>query len=92
MKVLGIVIEANPFHNGHKYFIDKCIEQLNPNLVIAITSTSFTMRGELSLLNKFDKSKILLDHGVDIVIELPFSQAVQSADFFAKLWAEGRWL
>ncbi len=84
MKVLGIVIEANPFHNGHKYFIDKCIEQLNPDLVIAITSTSFTMRGELSLLNKFDKAKILLNNGVDIVIELPFSQAVQSADFFAK--------
>ncbi len=82
MKVLGIVIEANPFHNGHLYFINECRKQLNPDVLVAITSTSFTMRGEISLLNKFDKTNILLNHGVDIVLELPFSQATQSADFF----------
>lgn len=84
MKILGIIIEANPFHNGHAYFINECKKQINPDVIIAITSTSFTMRGEISLLNKFDKVNILLNHGVDIVIELPFSQSTQSADFFCE--------
>ena len=83
MRVLGIVMEANPFHNGHKYFIDKCKKTINPDIVVAITSTSFTMRGEISLLNKFDKTEALLLGGADIVLELPFSQTVQSADYFA---------
>lgn len=83
MKILGIVMEANPFHNGHKYFIEQCKKQIDPNIIIAITSTSFTMRGEISLLNKYDKTKILLEHNVDIVLELPFSQSVQSADYFS---------
>lgn len=82
MKILGIVIEANPFHNGHLYFINECKKQLNPDLIVAIASTSFTMRGEISLLNKFDKTNVLLNNGIDVVLELPFSQSTQSADFF----------
>lgn len=84
MKILGIVMEANPFHNGHLHFINECKQQLNPDVIISITSTSFTMRGEISLLNKFDKTNILLNHGADIVLELPFSQATQSADYFCE--------
>lgn len=84
MKVLGIVLEANPFHNGHKYFIEKAIEKIKPDITVSITSTSFTMRGEISLLNKFDKTNILLNNNLDIVIELPFSQAVQSANYFCE--------
>lgn len=84
MKIMGIVIEANPFHNGHKYFIDSIKEKYKPDLIIAITSTSFSMRGEISLLNKFKKTQIYLDNGIDIVLELPFPYAVQSADTFSK--------
>lgn len=84
MKILGIVMEANPFHNGHLHFINECKRKLNPDVIVAITSTSFTMRGEISLLNKFDKTKVLLNNGVDIVLELPFSFATQSADFFCE--------
>ena len=84
MKIVGIVIEANPFHNGHKYFINTIKKKYNPDLLIAITSTSFSMRGEISLLNKFEKTQIYLDNGIDIILELPFPYAVQSADFFSK--------
>lgn len=84
MKILGIIMEANPFHNGHLHFINECKRQINPDVIIAITSTSFTMRGEISLLNKFDKTSVLLENGVDIVMELPFSFATQSADFFCE--------
>lgn len=83
MKIFGIVLEANPLHLGHKYFITKIKNDFNPDVLIAITSTSFSMRGDISVLNKFDKTKLLLDEGIDIVIELPFSLSVQSADFFA---------
>lgn len=84
MKILGLVLEANPFHNGHKYFVEESIKKIKPDLVIAITSTSFTMRGEVSLLNKFDKTKVLLDNNIDIILELPFTQGVQSANQFCK--------
>lgn len=84
MKVVGIIIEANPFHNGHQYFIDKVKEELLPDVMIGITSTSFSMRGDISIIDKFTKTKILLEKGFDIVLELPFFKTVQSADFFAK--------
>ena len=83
MKVFGIIIEANPFHNGHKYYIDQIKTEYNPDVIIAVVSGSFSMRGEVSLLDKFTKTSILLDSGVDLVFELPFYQAVQSADYFA---------
>ncbi len=83
MKILGIILEINPFHKGHKYFIEQAIFETKPDLVIGITSTSFTMRGDVSYLSKFDKTKILLDNKVDLVLELPVIKTLNSADFFA---------
>lgn len=83
MNVIGLIAEYNPFHNGHKYQIDK-IKKLYPNsLIICIISTSFSQRGEISLLNKWDKTKIALNNNIDIVLELPYFFTVQSADTFA---------
>ena len=69
MKVLGLILEINPFHKGHQYFINEAIKKCNPDITVAITSTSFTMRGDVSLISKFDKTKILLDN--IYVIPLP---------------------
>ncbi|MCK9470790.1 MAG: nucleotidyltransferase family protein [Bacilli bacterium] len=82
-KVLGLILELNPFHNGHKYFIDKAIEKVNPDIVIAIISGNYTMRGEASVVDKWTKTKLLLESKVEIVLELPFISAINSADFFA---------
>ncbi len=83
MEVIGIICEFNPFHNGHKYFIDQ-IKNKEPNsLIIAITSNYFTERGEVSILTKEAKTKVALENGIDIVIELPTLFATQSADIFA---------
>lgn len=83
MKIIGIIAEYNPFHLGHKYQIDK-IKALYPDsLIIAIISTNFTERGEISILNKWDKTTISLEYGIDLVIELPTIYATQSADIFA---------
>ena len=59
-KVLGLILELNPYHNGHKYFIDKAKEMINPDITIAIISSSFMMRGDPMIMDKFEKTKILL--------------------------------
>lgn len=84
MKSVGIICEYNPFHNGHLYHINKVKEMFPDHTVILIQSSSFTERGEISIINKFDKTKIALKYGVDLVIELPFVFSTQSADIFAK--------
>lgn len=83
-KVIGIIAEYNPFHNGHIYQIKKIKENYPNSIIIVCTSSSFTQRGELSILNKWEKTKVSLLNGVDIVIELPYVYSTQSSDTFAK--------
>ena len=72
MNVIGIITEFNPFHNGHKYYIDK-IKEIYPNsIIICVASSSFSQRGELSILNKWEKTNIALSNNIDLVIELPY--------------------
>jgi len=83
-KVIGIVCEYNPFHNGHLYQINKIKEKYKDSIIIICMSSLFTQRGEISILNKWDKTKIALNNNVDIVIELPYIYSTQSSDIFAK--------
>lgn len=82
-KIIGIVAEYNPFHNGHLYQIKKIREKYKDAIIVVVSSSSFTQRGEISLLNKFDKTKVALNNGVDLVIELPYVYSTQSSDIFA---------
>lgn len=84
MEKIGIIAEFNPFHNGHKYLIDKVKKLYNDSIIIVVLSSSFMQRGEISILNKWDKTNICLDNNIDLVVELPFVFATQSADIFAK--------
>ncbi|WP_300619624.1 nucleotidyltransferase [uncultured Fusobacterium sp.] len=84
MKATGIVVEYNPFHNGHKYHLQKTRE-LNPNnIIIAVMSGDFVQRGEPSIIDRWTKTKMALANGVDLVIELPVFYSSQSAEIFAK--------
>ena len=84
MKIIGIIAEYNPLHLGHIYQLNK-IKELYPNsIIILITNGTFTQRGEVSIINKWDKTKICLNNNIDLIIELPFAYATQSADTFAK--------
>ena len=83
MKVIGIICEYNPFHNGHLYQINKIKELYPDSVIIAIVSSSFTQRGDISILNKWDKAQICLENNIDIVVELPTLYATQSSDIFA---------
>ena len=83
MKAVGIICEYNPFHYGHIYHINQ-VKKLFPNhVIILIMSGHFLQRGEASLINKWDKTRIALEYGIDLVVELPFPFATQSADIFA---------
>lgn len=83
MKAVGIICEYNPFHNGHLYHINK-IKELYPSYkIIVVMSGNFTERGDVSILDKWDKTELALRYGCDLVVELPFVFASQSADVFA---------
>lgn len=82
MDIIGIVCEYNPFHNGHLYHLNKIKEKFPNSLIILVMSGNVTERGDLSIINKWDKTKIALYYGIDLVIELPFVFSSQSADTF----------
>ena len=83
MKIIGIIAEYNPLHLGHIYQIKKTKELYPDSLIILITNTNFTQRGDVSILNKTNKTKLALENDIDLVVELPFGYATQSADIFA---------
>lgn len=83
MKKIGIICEYNPFHNGHLYHL-KEIKRLYPDsLIVLILGSYFLQRGETSLISKWNKTKIALDYGIDLVLELPTLYGTNSADYFA---------
>ena len=82
MKVTGIIVEYNPFHNGHLYHINKAKELTNPDVMIAIMSGNYNQRGDVSIINKFEKTKAALNNGIDLVIELPYIYTTQNAYVF----------
>jgi|LGOV01.1.fsa_nt_gb predicted nucleotidyltransferase len=83
MKILGVIVEYNPFHNGHAYHLEKSISMTNATHTIAVMSGNFVQRGEPALMNKWTRAKIAVDNGVNLVIELPFANAISSAEKFA---------
>ncbi|MFA1818676.1 nucleotidyltransferase [Virgibacillus oceani] len=84
MKACGLIVEYNPFHNGHLYHIQQSKKLTKADCVIAVMSGSFLQRGEPAIVDKFHRTKAALESGVDIMLELPYPYAVQSSDFFAK--------
>lgn len=82
MKIVGIVAEFNPMHNGHKYLLEKAKEITGADIAICIMSGNFTQAGNIGIENKFIRSKIAIENGFDLVIELPTIFATSSAEFF----------
>ncbi len=83
MRVLGIVAEYNPFHNGHLYHLKKSIEITGATHTIAVMSGNFVQRGEPAIFNKWARAEMAIKSGVDLVIELPAVYALKSAEGFA---------
>ena len=84
MKIAGIIAEYNPFHNGHKYHLDQVKRLTGADAVVAVISGSVTQRGEIALCDKWSRAQMAVDNGIDLVLELPFAFAVNSAEEFAR--------
>ncbi len=83
MKTIGIIAEFNPFHNGHKYLIDKCKKDLNADRVVIVMSGNFVQRGAPAILDKFTRAESAVILGADVVLELPVYYSLGSAEYFA---------
>ncbi len=83
MKKLAIISEFNPFHNGHKYLIDKAKKITKADIAISLMSGDFVQRGEASLIDKYSRADVALNNGFDLVIEMPNFISLQSAEFFS---------
>lgn len=82
-KVLGIIAEYNPFHNGHLYHLNESKRQANAEFSICIMSGNFTQRGEPAIIDKWSRAKMAIEAGVDLVIEFPLVYSISSAENFA---------
>lgn len=84
MKATGIIVEYNPFHNGHKLHAYAAKEKGNADLVIAVMSGNFLQRGEPAFIDKWARTEMALKNGVDLVFELPYAFSTSHAPNFAK--------
>lgn len=84
MKVVGIITEYNPFHNGHKYQIEELKKRTDADYCIVAMSGNFLQRGTPALCSKYERARMALSCGVDLVLELPTLWATASAELFAK--------
>lgn len=83
MKAVGLIVEYNPFHNGHQYHVEQSKIQNDADVAIAVMSGSFLQRGEPAIVNKWTRAEMALRGGVDLVVELPYIFSTQHAEFFA---------
>lgn len=83
MKACGLIVEYNPFHNGHLYHLHEAKRVSRADCMIAVMSGSFLQRGEPAMIDKFHRARAAINSGIDIVAELPYAFAVQSSDLFA---------
>ncbi|WP_078554881.1 nucleotidyltransferase [Bacillus alkalicellulosilyticus] len=83
MKAAGVIVEYNPFHNGHLYHLEETKKQTNADVIIAVMSGSFLQRGEPALVSKWQRTNMALAGGADLVVELPYAYSTQKAETFA---------
>lgn len=84
MKILGLIVEYNPFHLGHLYHLNEAKKLINPDVTVIVMSSHFVQRGEPAISDKWTRANVAIKNGIDLVIELPFVYSVQSADYFAR--------
>ena len=84
MKIMGVVAEYNPFHNGHVYQIEHAKKDLIAEGVIVVMSGNFVQRGEPAILDKYTRAKLAVSNGADLVLEMPVTASTGSAEIFAE--------
>lgn len=84
MRAVGLITEYNPFHNGHLHHLRESLKQADAEVSVAVMSGHFLQRGEPALFDKWRRTELALAAGLDLVLELPFPWACNSAPHFAK--------
>lgn len=83
MKIVGLITEYNPFHNGHLYHLEQALDIAGADAAIAVMSGNYVQRGAPAIMPKRLRTKVALEAGVSIVLELPVCWATGSAEYFA---------
>ena len=85
MRIAAVISEFNPFHNGHRFFIDAVRKNLGTDTcIIALMSGNYTQRGEIAIADKLTRAEAAICGGADLVLEIPFPYSTSSAEFFAR--------
>lgn len=84
MKVVGIVAEYNPFHNGHQYQLERVKQETGADYIIIAMSGNYLQRGVPALCDKFVRTEMALRCGADLVLEIPSVWATASAEYYAQ--------
>jgi len=83
MRTVGVIVEYNPFHNGHRHHLEASVRATGAEAVVAVMSGHFLQRGEPALMDKWARAETALRGGCDLVIELPVPYATSAAEWFA---------
>ncbi|WP_052366253.1 nucleotidyltransferase family protein [Geomicrobium sp. JCM 19055] len=84
MKAIGLIVEYNPFHNGHLYHLQTSKKHAKADVVVCVMSGYFLQRGEPASYSRQTRTKLALDAGADLVVELPYAYSSQHASLFAR--------
>ena len=84
MKLVGLITEYNPFHNGHKYHIEKSLKATGADAAIVVMSGNYVQRGTPALMPKHLRAEMALHSGAAVVLELPVHYATGGAEYFAR--------
>ena len=84
MTVTGIIMECNPFHEGHAYLLKEARRQTGADYIIVVMSGDYVQRGEPAVFDKYIRAEQILQAGADLVLELPLYAACGSAEYFAR--------
>lgn len=82
-RVIGIVAEFNPFHEGHAYLLREARQRFSADFVVIAMSGDFVQRGEPAIFSKYDRTRAALEGGADLVLQLPVMFSTAAAEDFA---------
>ena len=80
----AVICEFNPFHNGHKYLLEKAAQKTGAEATVCIMSGNFVQRGEPAISDKHSRAAVALAHGADLVLQIPTAHTLASAEIFAR--------
>ena len=86
MHITGIICEYNPLHLGHKKQLDTVRAKFPEGGIVCLMSGNYVQRGKPAIVDKSVRAKAAILSGADLVLELPVTAALSSAEGFA---AEG---